>query len=164
VRKEFDSRLSSVLPSFREVPPLRKGDRLYQWKVDRGYWVYVLLHPHHLGDIFIVEVAWTKGQPFPGGYSKPTGSSEKDFERFRLYDLWNERAPLDLWWIGGRPRPDPVTLQLPTLRPESDLLEEAEAAASEAVDRLASFGVPYLSKIAKQLGHDMHPTDSASPA
>jgi hypothetical protein len=159
VRKQFGSRLSDLLPRFREVPAPSKGDRLYQWKVDRSYWVYVLVHPHHLGDVFVVEVAWTKGKPFPGGYSKPTGSSEKAFERFRLYELWNERAPLDLWWIGGRPKPDPETARVPPPRAEADLLKEAEAAATDAVERMASFGVPYLSKIAKQLGHGMHSSE-----
>ena len=155
VRERFDSRLASALPSFRPIPARPKGDRLYQWQVAPDYWIYVSLSPHHLGDVFVVEVAWTKGQPFPGRHSDPTGSPEKDFERFRLYALWNERSPLDLWWIGGRPRPDPLTLLVPPLRPETDLLAEAEAAADEAVDRLVSFGLPYLSKMAAALGHEM---------
>jgi hypothetical protein len=150
-----------ALPSFREIPANLKGNRLYEWQVDPRFRVYVSLHPHHLGDIFIVEVAWTKGQPFPGGYSGPNGSVEKDFERFRLSDLWNERAPLDLWWIGGRPKLDPLTGTLPRQRPEAELLAEAETAADDAVDRLVSIALPYLSNVARKLGHEM--ADAATP-
>jgi hypothetical protein len=58
--------------------------------------------------LFIVEVAWTKGQPFPGGYSRPTGSSEKDFERFRLYELWTSEH---LWICGGSAGDHSLTLR-----------------------------------------------------
>jgi hypothetical protein len=155
VRERFESCLSNRLPSFCRIPAPTKGDRLYQWEVGPTYWIYVLLHPHHLGDVFVVEVAWTRGLPFPGGYSKSSKSGRHGFERFRLHELWNERAPLDLWWIGGRPRLDLTEGGLPQLRPEAELIDEAGAFAEDAVGRLVAFGLPYLSKIGKALGYNM---------
>jgi hypothetical protein len=147
------------LPQFRPVKgaEIAPGDRLYLWKVGPDLWLYVMLGIFHLEDLMFLELAWTSNKRWPARrYSQdPFGPAQEGSVRFRLYELWNEREPLDLWRIGPRVTLDPVRMQFTQPSPEQDLFDEIESVVSDSIDRLVRFGLPYFQKVAREHGYNL---------
>jgi hypothetical protein len=104
---------------------------LYEWKLAPRFVVYFYLHVHHIG-VLSVELAWTKGGPYPGvSYTGPKGSAKVPLEHFRLYELWDEKDALSLW--------------------RTDCGQPVEV-ADDVIARFVDSGIPYLADITRQMG------------
>ena len=145
VRKEFASQLDRRLPHFARdqasnVPPEVVQ---YVWgSANKQLLFYVCLQFHRIWDRFTIELAWSSQGRYPG-YAPPAEPEDEaptGEMRFRLSRLWASSE--DVWW---EPLPGGWANK-------KELHARIEPVVSDAMEKLVTYGVPYMERVTEQRG------------
>lgn len=138
VRKEFRSRMATVLPDFVEQkrggPPGFAAH--YTLLSSPKLSFFLSLQFHRIWNSFTVELAWSRDGKYPSSVPPGDPNSDGNELRFRVGRLWAP-PPTDVWW---EVRPGPVETK-------EQILERIRPPVLEAVEQIATYSGPYMRRV-----------------
>jgi hypothetical protein len=144
-------------PELLPESDLHWGDLwIWRWQTAQALTLFVALQAHHDRDRFTVEIAWSVSGQFPwGAFARRIGRPEGRRRLggvFKGDDHWWHLDPayeaawqryMDDWRTGG------AGLHA---TPVDELLPRVQSQLADAIDKVASHGLPYLQLAARGLG------------
>jgi hypothetical protein len=157
IRTQFAKELKKRFPMFdldmgAELP---SGWRAYRFDASASFTAFVVLCFSPRDDRFTLEVAWSQvGRLPPAGASPPNAPPKHGGLSCRLSALWHPQEH-DYWWLLGRERTMEEMLNFVPDQPAEQKIPDVAPKVGEAIEKLITFGIPYLEATARRMGLDL---------
>jgi len=173
LRKLFAAQMKQGLPRFGEVKVksvyAAPGERAYRWIAREPIHCWIVLSPDPKDyDQFHVLIGWSKRARYPELSMIPSGlrptpdraEFAQDEYLIRLPDLW---TPLDTPWVVREIRAltsvQDLQAGMAPISPDQALKDVAPL-VNDAIERLKTYGLPYLEAFVAAGGHEANATQA----